>query len=353
MEARGLKNIVMKRSLLVSLFISLLAGQTESLYAQQDAQFSQYLFNGIYINPAYTGYKGVPNVHAMYRNQWTGLSGAPRTMSIAGDMPLSNERVGVGMLMISDKVGAESQLAVFGHYAYRIPLGRKEHLPSPGGAQSERMLAIGIGIGLKQYGLDGTKLDPVDPDPVLSARNKRVLSPDARVGVFYNTDKWYVGLSADNLMVHWLKSTQDPEGYIPEKKINLYLTGGGLVPLSNEEDGLLLKPSFLLKEDMAGPGSLDLTASVLIKQMVWVGASYRTGLNIIKKQHLDPRLRKPSAIIVLADVLLADRWRIGYAYDFSLQGTSGFNYSTHELSLGYTFPSWPWKKNDSKSGRYF
>mgnify|MGYP003580747877 CR=1 FL=1 len=108
-------------------------------------------------------------------------------------MPLANDRVAVGLLMMGDKVGAESQLAVYGHYAYRIPLGENEHLPNPGSAPSERSLAIGIGIGLKQYGLDGTKLDPADPDPVLPARNKTVLTPDARVGVFYNADKWYAG----------------------------------------------------------------------------------------------------------------------------------------------------------------
>ena len=95
--------------------------------AQQDAQFSQYIFNGLYINPAYAGYRGDFYVNSFYRSQWTGLNGAPQTLSISGDGTVANEHVGLGALFQNDRLGAQSTTAFYGNYAYRIQVGEQEN----------------------------------------------------------------------------------------------------------------------------------------------------------------------------------------------------------------------------------
>lgn len=307
--------------------------------AQQDAQFSQYMFNGIYINPAYAGYREQLNLSAFYRNQWTGLDGAPQTISFAADATANNERVGLALQLMNDRIGAQSSTMAYLNYAYRIPLGNREN---------GNTLALGIGAGIVQYRIDGTKLDPTDgADPLLLNQRRSILMPDARAGVYFSNDRIYAGLSVDNLIVHYLEPRKDNEHYFPDKKMHMYLTAGGLIPLS---DNFLLKPSFMWKEDFAGPGSLDLNAFVLIAEKIWIGASYRTAFNVLKKDHLDPSLQKPAAFVALAEIYVAQKLRIGYGYDIPLNRLGDYNYGSHEISLGYFFTP---KKARMLTPRYF
>jgi type IX secretion system PorP/SprF family membrane protein len=307
--------------------------------AQQDAQFSQYMFNGIYINPAYAGYRKQFNVSAFYRNQWSGLDGAPQTISVAADATANNERVGLALQLMNDRIGAESTTMAYLNYAYRIPVGD----PNKGST-----LALGIGAGVMQYQINGSKLDPNDgADPVLLNQRRSILMPDARAGIYYSSDRIYAGFSVDNIIVNYLEPRKDPQEFFPDKKMHMYLTAGGLVPLS---DNFLLKPSFMWKEDFAGPGSLDLNAFVLIAEKIWIGASYRTALNILKKDHLASNLQKPAAFVALAEVYVAQKLRIGYGYDIPLNRLGDYNYGSHEISLGYFFTP---KKARMLTPRYF
>ena len=158
--------------------------------------------------------------------------------------------------------------------------------------------------------------------------------PDARVGVLYNTDRFYAGFSADNIAVHFIKPKKDPTRLLPDKKINLYLLAGYLFPVSEE---LAVRPSMLLKNDLAGPSSLDLSTYFLIKEIVWLGATYRTGINLFNK-NVDSRLEKPSAIVLGAQFYLGEQFRLGYSYDRSLKTTATFGNSSHEISIGFLFP---------------
>lgn len=320
-------------------FIILLLVLAATANAQQDAQFSQYMFNGIYINPAYAGYREQFNLHAFYRNQWSGLNGAPQTFSVAADASANNERVGLALQLMNDRLGAEATTTAYLNYAYRIPVGD---------LNKNNRLAIGIGAGIVQYRLNGEKLDPDEAvDPTIMYQRKTILMPDARAGVYYNSDQFYAGLSVDNIIVHYLKPGKDPERLLPDKKMHMYLTAGGLIPLS---ENFLLKPSFLWKEDFAGPGSLDLNAFLLIAEKVWIGASYRTALNVLKKEELEQSLRKPAAFVGLAEIYLAQKLRIGYAYDVPLNKLGDYNYGSHEISLGYFFTP---RKARMLTPRYF
>lgn len=332
MQYFKLKLLPMNKVLTVLFFI--LCGVSAS--AQQDAQFSQYMFNGIYVNPAYAGYREQWNLHAFYRNQWGSLPGAPKTFSVAVEGTANNDKVGIGFQAMSDKLGASNTTSAYLSYAYRIPLNE----------DGSSRLALGISGGFLQQRLDMSLLQTsstvLDPALVNGENNRSV--PDARVGVFYNRERFYAGISASNLLSQSFQKSQVLKEYLPLKP-HIYFTMGGLLPLSEE---LLLKPSLLVKEDLAGPTSIDVNMFVLISQTLWLGASYRSAY--FKKSNLETDLKKPAALVFMAEVFVNDKLRLGYAYDMSMNGTVATKYPTHELSVGYFF-----KRRNARmlSPRYF
>lgn len=290
--------------------------------AQQDAQFSQYMFNGIYINPAYAGYKEQLNVHAFYRNQWTGINGAPKTMSLAVDAIANDGNVGLALQISSDRLGAQRNESVYGNYAYRIPMN----------ADGSARLAFGVGAGAVQLGIDGAILNPNDPEIYQPTGFQSTIVPDARAGVYFSNNRFYAGFSADNLVSQYIDI--DRYAFIAQPKPHYYLTAGMLVPLSQD---ILLKPSFLLKDDRGGPTSLDLNAFMILGNRFWVGGSYRTGVKLYSKDYLQKDLSKLNSAVAAIQVLPTENLRIGYAYDFSIGPLQGYSSGTHEISVSYFF----------------
>ncbi|MCW3466163.1 PorP/SprF family type IX secretion system membrane protein [Chitinophaga nivalis] len=305
----------------LSVLIFILCGVSVS--AQQDAQFSQYMFNGIYVNPAYAGYREQWNIHAFYRNQWTNYPGAPKTFSIAAEGTANNDRVGLGLQVMNDKLGASNTTSMYATYAYRIPVNE----------DGSSRLALGISAGFMQQRLDISLLTTSSSisDPALTnGENNRTL-PDARFGIFYNRERFFAGISASNLLTQAFQKSSALKEYLPLKP-HLYFTMGGLIPLSEE---LLLKPGLLIKEDLAGPTSVDLNAFILISQKLWLGGSYRS--TYLHKSNLETDLKKPAALAFMAEIFVNEKLRLGYAYDMTLNSTVATKYPTHELSIGYFF----------------
>ncbi|MBB6237928.1 type IX secretion system PorP/SprF family membrane protein [Pedobacter sp. AK013] len=290
--------------------------------AQQDAQFSQYMFNGIYINPAYAGYKEQLNVHAFYRNQWTGINGAPKTMSLAVDAIANDGNVGLALQLSSDRLGAQRNEAIYGNYAYRIRMN------NDGSAR----LAFGLGVGAVQLGIDGSVLNPNNPEVYQPAGVQSTIVPDARVGVYFANDRFYAGFSADNLVSQYIDI--DRYAFIAQPKPHYYLTAGILVPINQD---VQLKPSVLLKDDRGGPTSLDLNTFVILANKFWVGASYRTGVKLYSKNYLQNDLTQLNSAVAAVQFLPTDNLRIGYAYDFSIGPLQGYSGGTHEISISYLF----------------
>ncbi len=289
--------------------------------AQQDAQFSQYMFNGIYINPAYAGYKEQLNVHAFYRNQWVGLEGAPKTMSLAVDAIANQGNVGLALQISNDRIGAQRNLAAYANYAYRLRLD----------TYGESRLAFGLGVGVIQLGIDGSLLNPNDFEGQLPPGMQSRIVPDARAGVFFSNNKFYAGFSADNLIPQLINWNSDE--FINKPKPHYYLTAGMLIPIN---EFVQLKPSFLLKDDRASVSSLDVTAFAIINDRIWLGGSYRTGVKLYNKSYLQKDLSKLSSAVAAAQFFANDNFRIGYAYDFSVGGLRSYSGGTHEISIGYT-----------------
>ncbi|KAA2245871.1 type IX secretion system membrane protein PorP/SprF [Chitinophaga agrisoli] len=303
--------------------------------AQQDVQFSQYMFNGLYINPAYAGYREQWNVNVFYRTQWQGFPGAPKTFSAAADGTVNGDRIGLGLQVINDQLGIQKNTALYGSYAYRIPLDES----------GERTLAVGIGAGFLQQRLNLSALDPANQnDPLLLSAKKTSFMPDARAGIYYNSERLFAGVSADNLITNAFQKGDGLKTYLPVKP-HLYFTFGGLLPLSEE---VLLKPSLLVKEDFAGPTSVDLNAFFLISQKLWLGGAYRTA--VLNRDNIDNNVTRSGAWVAMAEIFISSKLRLGYAYDQTINGTGANSYTTHEFSLGYFFEK---RKARMLSPRYF
>ncbi|MDQ8006597.1 MAG: type IX secretion system membrane protein PorP/SprF [Pedobacter sp.] len=308
---------------------------TTVVFAQQDAQFSQYMFNGIYINPAYAGYREQLNVHAFYRNQWTGIDGSPKTASLAVDAIANDGNVGLALQISSDKLGAQQNLTAYANYAYRLPLNE----------DGSSRLAFGLGAGVVQLGINGAMLNPNDFEQFQPVGMQNAILPDARAGVYFSNDRVYAGFSMDNLVSQYINV--DRYAYIPQPKPHYYLTAGVLVPLSRE---ILLKPSFLLKDDRGGPTSLDATAFLILAEKFWIGGSYRTAVKLYNKDHLQRNLSTLNSAVAAMQIFPSETLRIGYAYDYAIGSMGAHLGGTHEISIGYFFNN---KKLRMASPRFF
>ncbi|MBB2144862.1 type IX secretion system membrane protein PorP/SprF [Pedobacter sp. LMG 31464] len=295
-------------------------------FAQQDAQYSQYIFNGIYINPAYAGYRERVNINATYRNQWTGIEGAPKSFSLAADAIMPNERVGLSLVMSAEQLGAQKNISAFANYAYRFPINE----------EGTSKLAFGLGVGVMQSGLNGDMLNPRDLDDtnIPSGTVKQIL-PDMHAGVFFSTPKMYVGASVNNLISKYILDKRSLDYNFPTPRPHYYLTGGLLIPI--EEYVIDFKPFFLIKDDLKGPTVLDVNAFFLFKQKVWLGAGYRTGIKLYDKPALQGNISNNNAIIGMTEIFISERLRLGYSYDFSMSNLAGYAGSTHEISLSWNF----------------
>jgi len=295
-------------------------------FAQQDAQYSQYIFNGIYINPAYAGYRERVNINATYRNQWTGVEGAPKSFSLAADAIMPNERVGLSLIMSAEQLGAQKNISAFANYAYRFPINE----------EGTSKLAFGLGVGVMQSSLDGDMLNPRDlGDNYIPTGTVKQMLPDMHAGVFFSTPKMYIGASVNNLIGKYILDKKSLDYNFPTPRPHYYLTGGVLIPV--EEYVLDFKPFFLIKDDIKGPTVLDINAFLLFKQTLWLGVGYRTGIKLYNKPALQGEINNNNALIGMSEIIISQRLRLGYSYDFSTSKLAGYAGSTHEISLSWNF----------------
>ncbi|MBO9674642.1 MAG: type IX secretion system membrane protein PorP/SprF [Sphingobacteriaceae bacterium] len=309
----------MKKPFFVLVFIVL----SVKAFAQQDAQFGQYVFNGMYINPAYAGYKEELYLQAFARAQWTGVRGAPQTLSISADEAINDESLGIGMIVTEDKIGAQNTLNASANLAYRIKLDRTE----------TNILAFGLGLGVIQASLNGNMLDPIElGDNRIPTGSTSQTLPDIRAGIHYSNEKFFIGFSANNLFSKTLSVFDDYNSLNLKIQPHFYLSAGVALPVN---DDFVFKPTFLIKDDLHGPTSLDLNAFLLVKERFWLGAVYRTSVKIYPKDNLQSGLTSRAALGFISELFVRSNLRIGYGYDYSLNKLSNYDYGSHEISVGY------------------
>ena len=321
----------------------MLSGLSITARAQQDIQFSQYVFNPLFINTAYAGYRGDTYVSAIYRSQWAGVEGSPKTLAASVDgLVGKSDQMGLSARIMTDKLGPQRGTSFIAGYTYRIPMSDDK----------TKMLSLGLGAGIKQYSLDGNAFKYVDGnDQLIPVGNESRIVPDANFGIYYSTPSFYISASVDDLLSGYTiasQYSQNGQTYkTMERSRHIYLGAGTILNLS---DDVKLKPSFLWKEDFKGPSNIDLNAFLLLSDRLWIGASYRTGARIWAKADNLEGLEKRDAIAAIIDIYATDKIRIGYAYDFTISSLNPYEKGTHEISVGLLFPR---KDRRVLSPRYF
>lgn len=314
----------MKRLIQKAILIVILLG-TASLergFAQQMPQFSQYIFNGLHINPGYAGYKNEGYIQSIYRSQWVNFPGAPRTLSVSADFSANEGLMGFGLSFLNDEIGPTRTTGGLLTYAYRIQTG------------SESFLGLGVSAGATEYAVDLSMLEPNDPDDVVLKEGVvNLFAPNLNAGIFYHNSNFYMGLSAYNMIGKRLLDREDIS--LSFHDFHYYLTFGGIVPLTKQ---VLLKPSVLIKEVKGAPTGIDLNAMFLFYERFWLGGSYRTNFKL-GKNNLEDGLSSRNAFALIMEVFVLENLRIGYAYDQNLNVLNNFRNNSHEISLGYYLSS--------------
>lgn len=271
--------------------------------AQQDPMFSQYMFNTLAVNPGYAGSAEVWTFNGIYRNQWTGITGAPVTQTFAAHGPLKSEAIGIGLSVINDRHGAIRQTGFYGDVSARILLSNKSRL------------AFGIKAGVNLYQADIDGLNPVDGDDPLFQQNLAMRAlPNFGAGVLWYSERFYLGVSVPKILSNGLIS-DEPEFADNNEKQHGFVIGGLVMDVNNY---VKFKPAFLLKAVPGAPLQVDLTANFLFYERFWVGAMYR---------HQD-------AVGLLAQYVVNDVVHVGYAYDFTTSELGNYTSGSHEVMLG-------------------
>ncbi|KQC00582.1 type IX secretion system membrane protein PorP/SprF [Pedobacter sp. Hv1] len=305
----------------ITLALLLISASASKLHAQQEAMYSQYMFNTLAINPAYAGSRNVTSATALYRNQWVGINGAPETVTFSIDAPLNSKKVGLGLQVFNDKIGITKTTGAFASYAYRIRL-------------QKGTLAFGLQAGASQYRADfqNVSLNPDPSNDVAFNQNVNKVLVNVGTGIYYNTDRFYIGLSSPQLLNNKLTNfTVETSNVFNGQALHLFFATGYVFPLS---DVFALKPSVLVKGVKGAPIEADLNATLWIKDVFAIGLQYRTKADI-------------SAMV---EIQASPQIRLGYAYDRSLTKLVQFNNGSHEIMLRYEFG---FEKGKILSPRYF
>jgi type IX secretion system PorP/SprF family membrane protein len=278
---------------------------TSSGYSQQRVQFTQYMFNGLAINPAYAGADEALSLTFMNRSQWRGLDGAPVTQTLSGHTLFKNKHVGLGFTIMSDKIGVHKNKTAQGSFAYHLPVARKSYL------------SFGLQAGLNNQKSDyGSIANTANPDPKLIYSASSQSFVDFGVGLYLRTPKYDVGLSLPNMVSH--ETRLNDTLMIKQSRANYFLFAKYKIALTDNID---FEPGLLLKYLHGVPLSYDLNANVIVSKALTLGLSYR------KKESVD----------FLMKVQISQQLQLGYAYDFVLGSASTMAGSSHELMVNYVF----------------
>ncbi|WP_103071224.1 PorP/SprF family type IX secretion system membrane protein [Aquimarina sediminis] len=300
--------------LLLIFMLVVISMTTSSISAQQDAQYTQYMYNTVSINPAYAGSRGVLSVMGLHRSQWVGLDGAPKTQTITLNTPIGgSERIGLGLSIVNDEIGPTDETYFDIDFSYTIP------------TSEYGKLSLGLKAGGHLLNVDFQKLTQFNSNDALFENNiDNKFSPNVGVGIYYHTNRFYVGLSAPNLLEtdHFDESTTSNSStavsFLAEERVNYYLIAGHVFDLS---DDVKFKPAVLSKLVFGAPLQVDLSANFLLYDRLTLGAAYRWS----------------AAVSAMAGFQISDSLMIGFAYDRETTelGQTQFNDGSYEVMLRF------------------
>jgi type IX secretion system PorP/SprF family membrane protein len=298
---------------LVIMFVSFVS------FAQQDAQFTQYMYNTININPAYAGSRGALSIFGLYRTQWVGLDGAPETSSFSANTPINNSNLGIGLSLVNDKIGPTNENTFSVDLSYTVQ------------TSADFKLSFGIKGSANLFNLDISKLNPEDQgDPQFQDLDNK-FSPNVGAGVYWHSDKAYIGLSVPNFIE--TNRYDDNDIAIYKDKINYYLMGGYVFDLDKYQY-IKFKPAVLAKMVEGAPLQVDVSANFMFVDKFVLGVAYRWS----------------ASVSAMAGFQITDGLYIGYGYDRETTNLNNYNSGSHEIFIRYEFIK---KNNKITSPRFF
>lgn len=286
-----------KKILIFALILTCYCG-----FAQQDAQYTQYMYNTININPAYAGSRGVMSIFGLHRTQWVGLEGAPTTNAFSLNTPINNSNLGVGLSFVNDKIGPTNENNISADVSYTIQ------------TSETYKLSFGIKATGNLFSLDTSVLNPVIvADHNLQPVNSQ-FSPNLGAGLYLHSDKLYFGVSVPNFLQD--KKYSDNDYAVFQERMNVYAIGGYVFDLSPD---IRFKPAFLTKIVTGAPLQVDLSANFLFYDKLMLGGAYRWD----------------AAASALAGFQITDGLFVGYSYDMETTRLKHYNSGSHEIFLRF------------------
>ncbi len=283
-------------------------------YSQQDAGFSMYFFNPLYINPAYAGSREFLSGTLVARNQWAGMSGAPSSQSLTIHSALPNLKVGLGLQIYNDNAGPMHNTGINLTYAYHITVNDKTKL------------SIGITGMFNNISVGWSSINIEKPaDPAFIGNTAMSWVGDASTGIYLYKARFYMGLSVNHLLQSRFGLTHAPGADLAKFYRQYHFNTGFVVPLNEIID---FRPSLLIKYVNAAPTVAEVNGTFIFYERLFVGAGYRIGKRINMSG-------SDNMLIGILEFEITPNVRIGYSYDYYLNQTGAYNSGTHEFMLGW------------------
>ena len=273
-----------------------------SVKAQQDPQYTQYMYNTMSINPAYAGSRGHFSMTALARTQWVGVDGAPETQTFSVNTPIGYTGIGVGLNIINDKLGPSTETYFDANISYTIR------------TSEEGQLAFGMRAGGRILNLDWSKGRFQTPDVLFNNNLNNKFLPTIGAGVFFYKPKWYVGLSVPNFL-----RTQHYDDFVEAvsaERMHYFAIAGYVFDLTKN---IKFKPAILSKIVSGAPLSLDVSANFLFNEKFSFGVAYRWD----------------DAISAIVGFQISETLTLGYAYDLTTSNFNNYNSGSHEVMLTF------------------
>jgi type IX secretion system PorP/SprF family membrane protein len=271
-------------------------------FAQQDAQYTQYMYNTINVNPAYAGSRGVMSIFGLHRTQWVGLDGAPVTNTASINTPINESNLGLGLSFVNDRIGPTNENTISADLSYSI------------NTSETYKLSFGIKASANLFNLDVNKLNPADQGDPQFADLENKFTPNIGAGVYFHSDKTYFGLSVPS----FFETTRydDNSVAINKERMSFYFIAGHVFDLSYN---LKFKPALMTKATEGAPLQVDLSANFLIMDKFVLGAAWRWD----------------AAVSAMAGFQVSDGLYIGYGYDMETTELKNYNSGSHEVFLRF------------------
>lgn len=274
--------------------------------AQQDAQYTQYMYNTIAINPAYAGSRGVLSVFGLYRTQWIGLDGAPKTSTFSVNTPLNDSNLGLGVSLVNDKIGPTNENTLSADLSYSIQ------------TSASAKLSFGIKATGNLFNVDVSKLSFEDQEDPQFQDLSNKFTPNIGAGVYWHSDKAYLGFSIPNFIE--TNRYDDNDTAIFKDKINYYLMAGYVFNLDKLEY-IKFKPALLTKMVQGAPLQVDVSGNFMFYDKLTLGLAYRWS----------------ASVSAMAGFQISEGLYVGYGYDHETTQLRRYNSGSHEVFLRFEF----------------